>query len=242
MKMKISKRAIMLFAILVLVSIIAVYFFQVTKEHFASTVPLPKTVTLKGCDTDPIPNLVCPSGYVVTNATVNYGRFDDLTCVDKTVKKGTKASTTATIPMDSYKNQNIAKLGGNFSKFIDSNKDPVKGMKKQFVLNGTCKQQKTTVSNDVKCDYKKIPNLSCPPGYVVENAAMKYGRWNNEGCNDNVAATPDRFKMYNLPASRWASTKTYVQLGNTAQTLANKDDPARGAQKQYQVTANCKLA
>lgn len=235
--MKVSKRIIWLFAVLIVVSSLALFFFKVN-EHFAEPNLNPK---VSGCENDKIPNLKCDSGYALTGAVMKYGRWNNKICSHKSVNPKTAAiSKDFVIPATYYKGKQDVTWGVSAPTLAGTN--PYSGVYKHYEITGTCTPMNTTVTNS-GCNGKKIPDLSCPNNYLVENATLKYGRWNDKGCSDKFTletGTSAPVKTYSIDSNRYKG-KRVVSLGRTADSLANKEDPAKGIKKQWEVTAKCKL-
>lgn len=240
--MKMSKRSIMLMAILVLVFMIAVYFYKV-KEQFVASLPPAKVI---GCENDKVPDFKCDKDFIVTDAKIQYGRWKNDTCGHDTVKRDTKAnSVTVNIPDTYYKNKQNVVWGVNAQTLAGNPKDPMPGVYKHFEVTATCRKPPSTQVVLKGCDGGTMKELSCPADYVVDNATLKYGRWDNKTCkgksNTIKDNTPVSFTEKLLPNSYWQQDKTIIKLNKKPSDIIT-DDPARDVYKHYQVTANCKLA
>lgn len=242
MKTKVSKRIIWLFAVLVLVSIIAVFLYKV-KEHFVEVETKP--VTVSGCENDKVPDLKCDDGWIFSKAPeLKYGRWNNKICPHPTVNPKTPNKETQFKPYplsSAFVGKQVATFNGKTAYNL-ANDDPVPGILKHYEVNGTCKPVKTTVTKN-GCDGGKVPNLSCPDGYLVENATMKFGRWDNTLCKkgSNVDdKAPAQFKEYPISPDYYADKKT-IALNKKPMEFIPGSDPAPGTKKHYLVTANCKL-
>jgi hypothetical protein len=81
-------------------------------------------------------------------------------------------------------------------------------------------------------------NLTCSNGQVIQNAKIKYGRWNNTICPHSTvtSSTPARSKEYNLDSANGKTTYSLIEKHNNPDI---NDDPYFGVYKHWEITYSC---
>jgi hypothetical protein len=100
----------------------------------------------------------------------------------------------------------------------------------------------TTTAEIHGCDGKKMTKVDCPTGYKVDTATLTYGRWANSGLCPKLKLTNKTIKQSkDYPIGSQYIQGRSVNLNKKPADIVGTSDPAPGAQKQWQVTAKCKL-
>jgi hypothetical protein len=250
-----SVRLLLLFLVLLATSIIASLY---VKEDY--TQGQENTNVVVGCHDEPLKTLECKENYVLEKGTLQWGRWSNAVCTDvdtskfKPITKSENKSKLYDIPKEF--------LGKQITNFVDpiTNKPltamdiakenptaptikvrrgpPSLPIYNHYELKGVCKPISATISG---CDNDKLQTLSCPDGFIIPGARMKYGRWDNNIClNDTISnLTPKQVAEFRIPDEYMG--KQSIEWGDaTLMSLTGNKDPAPGVYKHYEITAECK--
>lgn len=245
----------LLFVVVATSAIASLYF---VKEHYREGQM--KTNVVVGCHDEPLKPLECGENHVLEKGMLRWGRWDKNVCtkIDKKKFKPMKES----IFQSKYYDIPQEFLGKQKANFVDfTTKKPLTAMDiakenptaptrknprgkqplpvyNHYQLSGTCKPISATISG---CENDKLQKLSCPNGFIIPGARMKFGRWDNNIClNDTVKRnTPKKSAEFRIPDQYMG--KQSIEWGNaTLMSLTGNKDPAPGVYKHYEITAECK--
>ena len=251
-----SLRLWLLLFVLIAISLIASKYF--VKENY--TEGQIKTNVVIGCHDEPLKPLECGANHVLEKGTIRWGRWNKNVCsnIDKTKFKPIQD----TIFKSKYYDIPKEFLGKQIAKFIDpKTKKPLTAMDitkenptaatrtnprgklplpvyNHYELSGTCKPISATISG---CENDKLQTLSCPDGFIIPGARIKYGRWDNKVClNDTIKTnTPSKSAEFRIPDKYMG--KQSIEWGDaTIASLIDNKDPYPGVYKHYEITAECK--
>lgn len=246
----------LLFFVLLVTSILASFF--LIKENY--TEGQMNTNIVVGCHDEPLKPLECGENHVLEKGKIRWGRWDKNVCSTIDTKKFKPMRET--IFKSKYYDIPKEFLGKQITYFINpTTKKPLTAMDitkenptaatiqnsrgkpplpvyNHYELSGTCKPISATITG---CDNDKLQTLSCPDGFIIPGARMKYGRWNNNIClNDTISKnTPKKFAEFRIPDKYMG--KQRIEWGNaTISSLIENKDPFPGVYKHYEITAECK--
>lgn len=245
-----------LFFVLLVTSILASLLF--IKENY--TEGQMNTNIVVGCHDEPLKPLECGENHVLEKGKIRWGRWDKNVCSTIDTKKFKPMRET--IFKSKYYDIPKEFLGNQITQFIDSKtKKPLTAMDiakenptaatiqnprgklplpvyNHYELSGTCKPISAIITG---CENDKLQTLSCPDGFIIPGARIKYGRWNNNICLNNTINknTPRKFAEFRIPDKYMG--KQSIEWGNaTISSLIENKDPFPGVYKHYEITAECK--
>lgn len=254
-----SLRLWLLLLVLIVSSLLAsMYLF---KENY--TEGQMDTNVVIGCHDEPLKPLECEENYVLEKGRIRWGRWDKNVCSTIDTKKFKPIRDT--IFQSKYYDIPKEFLGKQITNFEDpTTKKPLTAMdiakenptaptRKNFSgkaslpvynhyqLSGVCKPISSELSTVSGCANDKLKTVSCPDGFIIPGARIKYGRWDNEVCLDDTVTKNTQKKFMEVRVPDQYMGKQSIDWGDaTIGSLVGDKDPYVGVSKHYEITAECK--
>lgn len=254
-------RILLLVSIIILTSVVAALYNNRILEKYIDG---PKQLEpIRGCENEPL-KIDCGDNYVLEKADIKYGRWEkadvcpvptDLISKYKRIEESTFKDVQQPLPNEYLGKQVVEFVNSQTQKPLmvsdiiktdpiaatattRRGRGPVLPVFKHWEITATCKPISASVTG---CEKDKIPTLSCPDGYIIPGARMKYGRWDNTVCLDDTVneKTPEATDTIRIP-DEYLGKQTIEWGDATMSSLSGGKDPIAGVSKHFEIVAECK--